>query len=267
MKKELNLAELKKTELNILKKFDAVCRENNLEYSLAYGTMLGAVRHKGFIPWDDDIDVFMKRGDYERLLKLEYKDDTFEIKSCRYSKNYFYLFSKMIDKTTELTESWRAEKDMGVYIDIFPLDFTMLTPDGNLEQKKQDLIKRNFKYFTLAGILGHKMSHHRAFSVRYFTKFLFKFVTLPFRKLILKKIDLMYAQSSGNYCFNMMGNALIPSELIDETVYCDFEGYNFPIYKEYDKILTVIYGDYMKLPPVEQQKSIHWFKAYKKYPE
>ena len=67
-RKELTLNEMKAVELGILKKFDSICKENNLEYSLAYGTMLGAIRHKGFIPWDDDIDVFMKREDYEKLL-------------------------------------------------------------------------------------------------------------------------------------------------------------------------------------------------------
>ena len=96
--KELTLDEMKAVELGILKKFDSICKENGLEYSLAYGTMLGAIRHKGFIPWDDDIDVFMKREDYEKLLALKYDDGDFEIKSYRYSKNYYFLYSKMVDK-------------------------------------------------------------------------------------------------------------------------------------------------------------------------
>ena len=98
--KELTLDEMKAVELGILKKFDSICKENGLEYSLAYGTMLGAIRHKGFIPWDDDIDVFMKREDYEKLLELKYDDGDFEIKSYRYSKNYYFLYSKMVDKRT-----------------------------------------------------------------------------------------------------------------------------------------------------------------------
>lgn len=102
--KELTLDEMKAVELGILKKFDSICKENGLEYSLAYGTMLGAIRHKGFIPWDDDIDVFMKREDYEKLLKLKYDDGDFEIKSYRYSKNYYFLYSKMVDKRTYI---WR----------------------------------------------------------------------------------------------------------------------------------------------------------------
>lgn len=88
--KELTLDEMKAVELGILKKFDSICKENGLEYSLAYGTMLGAIRHKGFIPWDDDIDVFMKREDYEKLLTLKYDDGDFEVKNYRYSKNYYF---------------------------------------------------------------------------------------------------------------------------------------------------------------------------------
>ena len=102
--KELTLDEMKAVELEILKKFDSICKENGLEYSLAYGTMLGAIRHKGFIPWDDDIDVFMKREDYEKLLTLKYDDGDFEVKSYRYSKNYFFLYSKMVDKRTSICE-------------------------------------------------------------------------------------------------------------------------------------------------------------------
>nr|MCR5207201.1 LicD family protein [Eubacterium sp.] len=121
--KELSLEEVKKTELEILIRFDEICKNNNIEYSLAYGTMLGAVRHNGFIPWDDDIDVFVKRSDYEKLLGLRYDDGRFEIKSHRYSNNYYYPFAKMIDKNTDLDVSWRLDKDMGVFIDIFPLDY------------------------------------------------------------------------------------------------------------------------------------------------
>ena len=138
--KELTLDEMKAIELGILKKFDSICKENGLEYSLAYGTMLGAIRHKGFIPWDDDIDVFMKREDYEKLLALKYDDGDFEVKSYRYSKNYYFLYSKIVDKRTSICENWRAEKDMGLFVDIFPLDYCNFDGEGDKLKAQMELI-------------------------------------------------------------------------------------------------------------------------------
>ncbi len=269
-KKELTLDELKQTALNILKKFDRICKENNLEYSLAYGTMLGAVRHKGFIPWDDDIDVLMKREDYEKLLKLQYEDDYYEIKSYRYSKNYYYPFSKMIDKRTELVEEWRAEKDMGVFIDIFPLDYFNLTSTGpQLERDFNYAAAKQRKYNTIAFILGHKLSHHKGVNIKYIVKLLFLILTYPFKKQIIKKADLRNANlKDGNYCAMMLQffnkHPFISADLFKEIIYMDFENFSAPVYKCYDELLTLEYGDYMTPPPPEQQTSVHWFKAYKK---
>lgn len=270
-KQEMTLQEIKETELGILKKFDKICRENGLEYSLAFGTMIGAVRHNGFIPWDDDIDVLMKRDDYEKLLNLQYEDNNYEIKSYRYSKNYFYPFSKMIDKSTYIYEDWRAEKDMGVYIDIFPLDYVNAQgTEEEVEQKLNEIKKRAEKWNTVAYIMGHKMMHHKAFSIRFISKLLFKLLTLPFRKSIIRHSDLLNAgNENGNYCAMLLQlgafQPFIKSDAFENIVYVDFEDFKAPVYADYDYILTLQYGDYMTPPPPEKQHSIHWFKAYKKY--
>lgn len=265
--KELTLDEMKAVELGILKKFDSICKENGLEYSLAYGTMLGAIRHKGFIPWDDDIDVFMKREDYEKLLALKYDDGDFEIKSYRYSKSYYFLYSKMVDKRTSICENWRAEKDMGLFVDIFPLDYCNFDGEGDkLKAQMESESKRIDRKVEIAGILGHKMSHHMSPSPRYIVKFLFKLFTFPFRRLILKRIDLMHSKNkSGNYLVeNFECHTFYNTDLFSKLTVCSFENTEFPIYSEYDKILTQFYGDYMTPPPVDQQKSVHWYKAYSK---
>lgn len=265
--KELTLDEMKAVELGILKNFDSICKENGLEYSLAYGTMLGAIRHKGFIPWDDDIDVFMKRKDYEKLLALKYDDGDFEVKSYRYSKNYYFLYSKMVDKRTSICEDWRVEKDMGLFVDIFPLDYCKFNGDGDELKTQMDAETKYIdRKVEIAGILGHKMSHHMSLSPRYIVKFLFKLFTFPFRRLILKKIDLMHSKNkSGNYMVQYFGcNVFFKPELFDKLTTCNFEGCQFPIYSEYDKILTQCYGDYMTPPPLKEQKSVHWYKAYLK---
>lgn len=270
-KREMSLDEIKATELSILKRFDKICRENDIEYSLAFGTMLGAVRHKGFITWDDDIDVLVKRVDYEKLMSLQYEDEKYEIKSYRYSKDYFYPFAKMIDKSTCITEDWRAEKDMGLYIDIFPLDYVNVdAPENEHEQILNKIRARADRWDTIAYLMGHKISHHKAFSIRYIAKFLFKLTTIPFRKRIIRHADLLNAkEKSGNYCAMLLQldtiNPFIKADAFKNTVYLDFEDFKAPVYADYDYILTMQYGDYMTPPKPENQKSIHWFKAYKKY--
>lgn len=270
MKEKLTDKEIKESLLGILEKFDEICKAHNLEYSLAYGTMLGAVRHKGFIPWDDDVDIFMKRADYEKLLSLHWEDKNYEIKSSRYTKDYFYLFAKMVDKNTQIREPWRAEKNMGLFVDIFPIDYVDFNSSG--EQLKKDmntLSARIAKADTISGILGHKMAHHKSFSPRYIAKFLFKTVTLPFRKQIIKNSDLMLVKeynNKGSYCVQPSSDErrYYSADLFNGIEYVDFEGIKAPIYKNYDKLLTIKYGDYMTLPPVEEQISNHWFEAYKK---
>ena len=261
---QLSLEELKQIELDILKRFDAICRENNLQYSLAYGTMLGAVRHQGFIPWDDDIDVFMKREDYEKLLSLQYDDGRYEIKSYRYTKGYYYPFSKMIDAFTVLDEPWRADKNMGVYIDIFPLDTVQITDENEIAP----ILKKADALFNRAYHMGHKLSHHKSFSLRYIVKLLFLLLTYPFKRAVIGKAErFAMKDKSGNYramLVQISPAAFVESVYYDDVIDMPFEDGEFPVYKQYDYLLTKEYGDYMQLPPEEKRVSNHSFTAYRK---
>ncbi|MEG2626285.1 MAG: LicD family protein, partial [Christensenella sp.] len=123
--KKLSIDEMKQIELELMSELDRVCRENNLSYVLAYGSCLGAVRHKGFIPWDDDMDVAMPRADYERLIdsfdQLKSKPH-YELVSYRNNKA-IYPFVKLIDTTTHVLENFADKRfSTGVWVDIFPLD-------------------------------------------------------------------------------------------------------------------------------------------------
>ena len=125
MKERLTVDELKKYELDILKFIDYVCKKYNIKYFVSYGTLLGAVRHKGFIPWDDDIDVAMYREDYERFQKavIEENNDRYTILSKDNSDWYFQNFLVVIDKHTLLEDSVkRNRKDSNVFVDVFPVD-------------------------------------------------------------------------------------------------------------------------------------------------
>ena len=112
--------DIKKICLDILVEFDAFCRKNNLKYSLAYGTAIGAVRHSGYIPWDDDIDVMMPRSDYEKLLSIFSNDGNYKLFNDS-MPDYYYQYAKIVDVNYPIKEFNRKEKLMGLWIDIFPV--------------------------------------------------------------------------------------------------------------------------------------------------
>ena len=122
--KELTLDELKQIELETLKMFHAFCVENNIRYYLAYGTLLGAVRYKKFIPWDDDVDLLIPREDYDRLITLFKDNERYRLYSFERNKDYHFPFAKLCDMTTLKVEDFypNAKVKLGVEIDLFPLD-------------------------------------------------------------------------------------------------------------------------------------------------
>lgn len=265
MKNELNDNQLKSTLVEILAEFDKICKENNLKYSIAGGTLLGAVRHKGFIPWDDDIDVIMLRPDYDKLIDLQYESENYIIKHYKYSKDYYYVFSKMMDKRTKLEEFGRAEKDMGVYIDIMPLDYL---PD---DKGKWPKIFKTAKFDKkLVDKIGSDLTFNRSFSLKYAAKLLFKLIIFPFKKTILSFIEKrMSKYEFGDCCSNLVYNiygskAVFPTDLFNDITYLDFENIKAAAFKDYDKYLKALFNNYMELPPEEERVTHHNFIAYKK---
>ena len=122
-KTKLSLKEIQKIELDILLYLDKVCRENDIKYYLSSGTLLGAIKYQGFIPWDEDIDVIFLREDYNKLIKcFENETGRYKLLSIYNSKDYYYPFAKLVDTKTTLIENSKPINDMGVYIDIVPMD-------------------------------------------------------------------------------------------------------------------------------------------------
>ena len=125
MNRLLTIDEIKQTELSILDYIDSVCKQHNVRYYLAYGTLLGAIRHKGFIPWDDDIDIYMLRSDYDRFIQLlsAEKENHYSLLSIYNDSDYFYEFAKVVDNRTSINaNNLKAMRNEGVWVDIFPLD-------------------------------------------------------------------------------------------------------------------------------------------------
>lgn len=265
MKQKMTDEQIKEVLVEILAEFDRICKDNHLKYSVAGGTLLGAVRHKGFIPWDDDIDIVMLRSDYDKLVSLHYESDHYIIKNHSYSKNYYYIFSKIMDKRTALEEFGRAEKDMGVYIDIMPLDFL---PDD--KSKWARIFKKARFNKNLIDKIGSDLTFNRSFSLRYAAKLIFKVLIFPFRNSVLNHIEKsMSKYKKGEFCSNLVYNiygskAVFRSDLYKNIIYLDFENIKAAAFKDYDSYLKTLFHNYMELPPVEERVTHHNFIAYKK---
>ncbi|KXB47780.1 hypothetical protein HMPREF3188_00373 [Tissierellia bacterium KA00581] len=265
MKKEyLSMQEIKKIELDILKYIHNFCIKNNIKYFINYGTLLGAIRHKGFIPWDDDIDIMMPRDEYEKFINLFSKDDSiYKIVSMDSNKQYFNNFIKVINSRTKIEDEKNYKTyECGIFIDIFPYDkfndFNIVNKTYNLESfklltisKKHNIQYGDSKIKDLIRLIFWIIL--RPFSARFFAK--------KIDKIIKKKTD-----KNGKYV-GVLGEklkekAVFNYDIFNELIEVDFENNKFFAPKEYDKILSQYYGDYMKFPPVEKQKYSHEIKAY-----
>lgn len=268
-----NTKEVQRIALGILKYVDKVCRENNIKYSLAGGTLLGAIRHKGFIPWDDDIDLMMLRPDYEKFLKIMDEDakTNKKYKALHYSDNcpnYFYRFAKVVDLDTCVSESTLiVPKDMGVFVDIFPVDGI------DIKNPHKPILKTLFYARMLAHSAMLKVNKKDVKLSKYLVK---KFIIYPYAKLwgpkhwmkkhenYIKKFDVDKFDNSISYSGCYRERDIIPRKDFNEYIELTFEGQKFLTIKNYEPYLVSLYGDYMKLPPVEQQVSHHDLKIYKK---
>lgn len=266
---ELTLDELKIIEFNILKHFDAFCKEHNIRYYLAYGTLLGAIRYKKFIPWDDDVDVLVPREDYERLLKIY--EDSAQYKLFAFEKDgkFHYPFAKLCDLSTRkvLPEFRNSDAISGVEIDIFPLD--CFNSDYERAKKEARSISRDIMFLQSSQLKepptkkGIKSLIWRLLSAyaqirtdKYFNKKIVK------KSKANKQDNPMFVGSKSWCIYGERG--VIPAEAFADVTYVEFEGEMFPAPVGYDTYLTCLYGDYLPEPPVEKQKTNHLFKAYRR---
>ena len=258
--KEINSDELKIIQLDILQKVADYCEKNNITYYLAYGTLIGAIRHKGYIPWDDDIDIAMPRPDYERFIR-SFNNENSQIKVVSMHNNLYYgnSFAKVHDTRTVINETQYKRDVFGVYIDVFPLDGVK-----NKYQIKKIRLLNKFLHTKKANYSQRKLS-------KKIINFFGKIVLLPFSVHdILNRIDKMsqkYPYGStpyvGGICDTVVGErAMIDIDVFKDTRKHIFENrsYNIPI--GYDKWLRRIYGDYMQLPPLEKRRTHHVFIAW-----
>ncbi len=257
------MTELQSKLVDVLSWFHDFCEKNGFKYYIIAGTLLGAVRHKGFIPWDDDIDVGMPRPEYERLRAMaKEKQDgrfRFEFPSLD-NKEYPYTYGKVYDTTTTFNEKLRKIVRRGIYLDIFPIDGIGDDKETAIKNYKSIKWRINLNSMISCAFLKRRsLKKNLAIAVGRVISPLF----VRKRKLVKKIDDLCkrYDFESSKIVSNLLGGSgakgMMPKEYFGEPTLIQFESLTVYGLQQPEKYLSSMYGDYMTLPPEEKRVSLH----------
>ena len=261
--KKLTEKEIQSYICELLKKYIIFCKNNNLIYYIAYGSLLGTVRHKGFIPWDNDLDVMMPREDYNKFIALAKDITDFQIKERSTVPGYMYDYAKITDSLTRIETVYMKNIDnMGIFIDIFPMDLAFIPDEKYISIKR----KMDFNHSMMI-MSGSKRIRPSGNAFR----------------MIVKRVAYMYAKIRGiNHWLNEKEKIIVDNQkeltnanryivgediinckyFIGKPVEKKFENITVACPHDYTGLLTELYGDFMQLPPIEKQVSTHDFVAY-----
>ena len=249
-------------ELDILKEIDRICKKNGIEYWLDGGTALGAIRHKGFIPWDDDIDVGMTRDNYEKFLEIAKKElrSNYFLQNIETEVNCPQLYTK-IKKNNTLYISWACRKlniHQGIYVDIFPYDYCLNDKNDKKLIKKYVFLNKIFTYKVIPDRAKLPEKSLKWIIGSIFRRLLYYVLFLFPKKILLNKIQEIVNKlksKNGSFLVSLTQEAILFKENeIKPLNYIEFEKIKFPVPNNVDKYLTQLYGNYMKLPPVDERK-------------
>ncbi len=260
-RREVTLEEMRTIQLDILDKIHDYCEKNNLRYSLCGGTLLGAVRHQGYIPWDDDIDIMMPRPDYEKFF-ADFNGAYSDINAQYYrnSKTIFFTFGKVYNNKTLL-----IEKDLcrtGVFVDVFPIDGMPDTIEETLAFRDLttsfvESLKKTSQYY--------KIKKGRLLRLKYYLKILrypARSKTIQWYDNLLKELKFNEKEYAG-VIYGIYGlKERLKCDVFKSYIELPFEGKKRKCIKQYDEYLSSLYGNYMELPPVEKRQRHHLNEVY-----
>lgn len=265
---------VQKEELRLLIELDRICTIHEIKYQIGFGTLLGAIRHQGFIPWDDDVDVVMLRSEYDRFVSVVDRelDPSIFFQSKDTDVDYYHAFAKLRSNTMMLREKSTAHLSAheGVWLDIFPMD--ALADDA---KKRTAQIKGTKRYHQLISAFYYTFVSTDKKSLKGFIQLIMCNFNRVFRRFNVlvpyfydkrEKLILSESTSSSQEMACLVENTslstyeknIVSKASLLNSISHQFEGYNFPIPYDFHDVLTRTYGDYLQLPPLEEQVSNHF---------
>ena len=262
--KEFTNEDIKRVGLDILDVVHKFCVDHNLKYTLAYGTLLGAIRHKGYIPWDDDIDIAMPREDYETFLKT-FDVENYGVMSCWNNPHYFLTWAKVYDKRTiKIENAYNPEGlEIGFNIDIFPLDSgDDLEAFHKMKKKYKNVVKKHHYSMFPKSKGKSPVNLIKNIVIGYLNKRSNKYAR------VIEGATLKHFKGKESNLlvqfdvYDINRDYIFHKDTFNKLVPVKFEDRTYLATEYYDFTLKASYGDYMTPPPVEKRPSLHSFKAY-----
>lgn len=259
---ETKMKKIWSVQLDLLMELQRVCNRYNIKMFVVWGTLLGAIRHKGFIPWDDDLDVGLLREDYDKLCEIASKEfcEPYFFQTADSDRNFFIGYARLrnSDTTGIIKDNLDVEYNNGIYIDIYPLDGY---PQNNLKRKIQFLMR---DFYTSIGLIYYRTNYPDNVIKKGLIKCCQKIAHIVKYETILKKYYKWCTISNKNaetvgllYHNSLCEKYYFKKRYIGNIKKMQYENCMVNIPENYDKILKSVYGDYMKFPPVKERGMWH----------